>query len=214
MRTMTGSITLPRVPLRFIAVAAAHVGLFYVVTDALRLNVQPERERIEGHVLPMTPFPDTAPPETPELVVPKAVTVDRFDPPPRVDYEDAPDKPVEHVRTTSTAGVGERPVGRSELVARFVPVRADADSPLTRAPYPVASIRLEEEGVVELAIHVLRHGRIADVRVARSSGYPRLDRAAVDEARRNWRLQPAMQGDVRVDAWGSFRVVFRLDGRR
>jgi protein TonB len=67
--------------------------------------------------------------------------------------------------------------------------------------------------VVELSIYVSRNGRIGEVRVARSSGYPRLDRAAMEEARRRWRLQPAMRGDEAIDAWGSFRVVFRLDGR-
>jgi len=64
-----------------------------------------------------------------------------------------------------------------------------------------------------LAIRVLRDGRIAEVRVAKSSGHASLDRAAVEEARRHWRLQPAMRGDEPIAEWGSFRVVFRLERR-
>jgi protein TonB len=170
---MSGSISLPRVPLRFIVVAAAHVGLFYMVTDALRFELAPEREPLE--VLPM-PEPDAEP-------VPE-------------------DEPLEPVPFTVLRGSAE-----------FVPVRANPNHPLTRAPYPAASIRLEEEGVVELTIHVLANGRIADVKLLKSSGHPRLDRAAVEEARRHWRLQPATRGGEAIDAWGSFRVVFRLDRR-
>jgi hypothetical protein len=45
MHPMTGSITVPRVPLRLIVVAAAHVGLFYLVTDALRFELKRDVDR-------------------------------------------------------------------------------------------------------------------------------------------------------------------------
>jgi len=211
MRTTTGSNSIPRIPLRLIVVAAGHVGLFYIVTGALRFEPPVELPTITGDV-----FDDrrVVPPIDEKPVNPfkaESITVDRTDPPPPIDYEETPEPPAKAAQRTD--GISLRNDGSAEVVARFVPVRADPNRPLTRAPYPAASIRLEEEGVVELSIRVLPDGRIAEVRVVKSSGYPRLDRAAIEEARRSWRLLPAMQGDEPVDAWGGFRVVFRLDRR-
>jgi protein TonB len=211
MRSMTGSITIPRVPVRFMVVAAAHVGLFYIVTDALRFELAPEAE-----TLTVVPTPDEEPPVT-DQEEPRDPTVKTWtylpDPvPPKWDYPDEevapPDVPRIHVPPPDT---GDHGVLRGS--AEFVPVRVHPDHPLTRAPYPPGPIRENKEGVVELAIYVLRNGRIAEVKVAKSSGDPRFDRAAVEEARRHWRLQPATRGGEAIDAWGSFRVVFRLDRR-
>jgi protein TonB len=157
------------------------------------------------------PEPDAEPVPEDELLEPRFVekwtrpdTV-----PPQPDYEEVPERRPDPI----VAARNPDPYTVFRGSAEFVPVRASPNHPLTRAPYPVASIRLEEEGVVELTIHVLSNGRIADVKVSQSSGYPRLDRAAVEEARRHWRLQPATHGGEPIDAWGSFRVVFRLDRR-
>ena len=211
MHTMTGSITVPRLPVRFIVVAAAHVGLIYLVSDALRFQ-QARASHPETIVRFLPEKPDPLPKAEPEqLTLVKTWELPEPVPP-------TPDYP-EEVEPRRDSGpihaIPPDPVDAPAFRGRvaFVPVRASADHPLTRAPYPAASIRLEEEGVVELAIHVLRNGRIADVKVARSSGHPRLDRAAVEEARRHWRLQPATQGGEPVDAWGTFRIVFRLDRR-
>jgi periplasmic protein TonB len=212
MHPMSGSIFVPRVPLRFIVVAAAHVGLFYIVNGALRFEAPAEPPPMIGELFDdwFVP-PDTAPEVFPEPFEVESITVDRTDPPPPIDYEETPEPPVQpaHGADAITARTG----GSAEMVARFVPVRADPDHPLTRAPYPPGPIREDKEGVVELAIHVLRNGSIAEVKVAQSSGDSRLDRAAVEEARRHWRLKPAMRGGEAIDAWGSFRVVFRLDRR-
>lgn len=86
-------------------------------------------------------------------------------------------------------------------------------TPLTQPQYPPRALRNGEEGTVDLAVLVLRDGRIAKVRVVRSSGYPRLDRAAVKEVGRKWRLLPARNGDLSTDDWGRFRVVFQIEGR-
>jgi protein TonB len=49
-----------------------------------------------------------------------------------------------------------------------------------RAPYPPESRAAGEQGVVILRITVNAQGRPTDVRVVGSSGYPRLDRAAIE----------------------------------
>ncbi|MFP5382883.1 MAG: energy transducer TonB [Gammaproteobacteria bacterium] len=75
--------------------------------------------------------------------------------------------------------------------------------------YPAVSRRLGEQGEVVLGLHVLADGRIGEVEVRRSSGHPRLDRAAIDAARR-WRLLPASRGGQPVALWHEWVVVFRL----
>ena len=56
--------------------------------------------------------------------------------------------------------------------------------------YPPISQNDGEEGTVTLLLAVQTDGSISDIRIARSSGHPRLD-AAAQKAHRNIKLQPA-----------------------
>ena len=56
--------------------------------------------------------------------------------------------------------------------------------------YPPISRDNGEEGTVTLLLAVQTDGSISDIRIARSSGYQRLD-AAAQKAHRNIKLQPA-----------------------
>jgi protein TonB len=48
------------------------------------------------------------------------------------------------------------------------------------------------------------------VRVKQSSGFPKLDEAAVREVKRSWRLVPGTEGGKPVPMWGQFAVTFKL----
>jgi TonB family protein len=50
--------------------------------------------------------------------------------------------------------------------------------------YPVQSLKAEEQGTTTLEFHVGEDGRARDIRVARSSGFARLDAASVEALRR------------------------------
>ena len=110
----------------------------------------------------------------------------------------------EDVRTVGTV---EPP--RQNLVA----VRQDPAHPLTQPPYPAPMIRGNNEGVVELEVFVQPDGRVSDARIVKSSGFEAFDRATLDEARRRWRLLPAMRDGVPYPQWARQRVVFRLVNR-
>ena len=56
--------------------------------------------------------------------------------------------------------------------------------------YPPVSRRLGETGTVVLEALVDPSGRATDVKVVQSSGFPRLDQAAVDGVKANYRFAP------------------------
>mgnify|MGYP000858425620 CR=1 FL=1 len=56
--------------------------------------------------------------------------------------------------------------------------------------YPRVSQEDGDEGIVTLRFIVQPDGSVSDIRIARSSGHPRLD-AAAQKAHRNIKLQPA-----------------------
>ncbi|MCP4696016.1 MAG: energy transducer TonB [Gammaproteobacteria bacterium] len=77
--------------------------------------------------------------------------------------------------------------------------------------YPRRSRRLGEEGKVVLRVQVDKSGRAKTVEIKSSSGFSRLDKAAV-KAVWKWRFVPAKQGGQAVDGWMPVSVVFELKG--
>jgi len=75
--------------------------------------------------------------------------------------------------------------------------------------YPPAARRDGEEGTVRLKVLVDERGKPGDVQIAQSSGFPRLDDAAVNAVRR-WRFQAATNGTTAVSAWTQVAITFRL----
>ena len=78
--------------------------------------------------------------------------------------------------------------------------RFDADYLHNPAPtYPSQSRRLKEEGTVLSLVRVSAEGSPANVEVRQSSGFERLDEAAL-QAVRQWRFVPAKRGSQNVAA--------------
>jgi periplasmic protein TonB len=99
----------------------------------------------------------------------------------------------------------------------YAPVIADPaidpHSPLSQPPYPPAAIRDGIQGNLALDVLVGSDGHVRDARVVRSSGSALLDRSAVDEARRHWKLRPATRDGVPFEKWYTLKVVFNLQNR-
>jgi protein TonB len=89
----------------------------------------------------------------------------------------------------------------------------DRSHPLTQPPYPMSSRRLGEAGTLALDILVGADGHVRDARVSQSSGYDRLDQAAVSEAKQHWHLRPATRNGVPFEQWLTLKVVFRFEDR-
>jgi protein TonB len=130
--------------------------------------------------------------------------------PPLVPLPPEPAKEAVTVDTVPTeSGTALPPI--HEVVLRGPGI--DPHSPLTQPPYPAAAIRGGEEGNLALEVLVGSDGRVRDARVARSSGFPLLDQAAVDEARRHWKLRPGTRDGVPLEQWYTLKVVFHLENR-
>ncbi|MBP8813779.1 MAG: energy transducer TonB [Laribacter sp.] len=117
--------------------------------------------------------------------------------------------PVEHTAgaVADTGAPNARPAqGGTVSAARYDLAGLNNPAPA----YPASSRRLGEEGRVLLRVRVDRDGRAESVEIDTSSGFARLDEAAVTTVRQ-WRFAPARQGDVPVAAWARVPIRFRLD---
>jgi protein TonB len=78
--------------------------------------------------------------------------------------------------------------------------------------YPPTSRRLGEEGSVTLQVLVDTEGKVTDGKVQTSSGFPRLDEAALKHALRAWRFTPGTEDGKPVSAWHLVKVTFKIEG--
>lgn len=107
------------------------------------------------------------------------------------------------------------PVARAAEPAppEVIPPRFDAAYFNNPAPaYPLLSRKQGEQGRVLLRVFVSAEGTAADVEVRDSSGWQRLDRAAMEAVQR-WRFTPAHQGAQTVGAWVLVPIHFSLSNR-
>ncbi len=111
------------------------------------------------------------------------------------------------------AGVTSEPATSTPHSHESPPVvapRFEADYLSNPAPlYPRKSRYLGEEGRVLLKVRVSESGDAMEVTLHRSSGFKRLDRAALD-AVRQWTFIPARQGRKQVMAWVVVPLEFSL----
>ena len=77
--------------------------------------------------------------------------------------------------------------------------------------YPSIARKMGHEGIVLLAAEILSDGRVGQLVVKKSSGYPTLDQSALDAVRR-WKFIPAKWMGKAVSAWVDVPVKFRLSG--
>jgi len=76
--------------------------------------------------------------------------------------------------------------------------------------YPSLSRRMGEQGRVLLSVYILPDGSVGDIRVKQSSGFGRLDQAALDAVKR-WRYIPARRGNEPIPYWYVQPISFSLD---
>lgn len=96
----------------------------------------------------------------------------------------------------------------AKLASKELDVRAYyLDNPLPN--YPERSRELGEEGRVEVKVAVGKNGQVQQIFLHRSSGFSRLDDAALN-AVRYWRFVPAKRGMEPIDSWLIIPIPFRI----
>lgn len=192
-------------------VAGMHVAIFFVVATALVIKKDAPPEAMTGTVIdqpeiPIEPIPTSQPNmQSVDLYVPRPV-----DPAFETEAELPPDAIGAQVLPSD--GVID-PQGSADPMPVIQGVRHDPRRPLTQPQYPPSEIRAGNEGNADVEVYVLPNGRVGDARIARSTGHARLDQAAIEEAKRNWRLLPATRDGVAIPQWHRVRVVFRITNR-
>ena len=100
---------------------------------------------------------------------------------------------------------------QTAVLAPITPAQFDAAYLQNPKPtYPALSRRLGEQGNVLLSVFVNEDGRAENVRLQKSSGYERLDHAAIEAVSR-WRFAAATQGDRLIASWVNIPIKFVLE---
>lgn len=183
-----------------------HLGFFWALSNGLSI----------GAVMQFAPpivatFPKEAPREPPppreiEHAPVEGVTVPLQREMPDLVYDETPTTPL---ITAPAADAGSAGSSAPPVAPVLMEPEIDHRIGLTQPLYPAQSIRTGETGTVILSVLILENGRVGDVRVDRSSGYPRLDDSAAREARR-WKLKPGTRDGVPAPMWKQIPVTFRL----
>jgi len=122
-------------------------------------------------------------------------------PPPESQPESDPAQPVTAAPPAPPALARTPAPVQAEAPAPVVPPRSDAAHLNNPAPmYPPVSRRLGEQGRVLFDVYILPDGTVGEIKLKRSSGHPRLDKAGLN-AVRQWRYLPARRGNDAIPYW-------------
>jgi protein TonB len=187
------------------AVAVFHVVLIYALMHGLaRQIVEVVRPPLETKIIEdvrRPPLDTPPPPPPPKLATPPPP----FIPPPevRVQVPVQPAPTITAVVPTPPPAPIPPPAAPRAVVG--TPARANCEKP----PYPSASRRAGEIGVVRMSLLIGADGRILENKLARSSGYKRLDEAA-REGLRECKPKPAIVDGKPERSWVTVDFIFSL----
>lgn len=210
---MANTISTPMLSRRalvFLGIVVLHIGFFYALNSGLATKaVETVFGPIETAMIEEIQEEEDKPPPPPPKI---ETTPPPFVPPPDIVI----DLPVESAKTSAITATTQKPVAKPPPPppAQRTPPRPNPRRPLIEPDYPPQSKRLGEEGATVLRLYILEDGRVGDAQIATSSGFPRLDEAAVRHAKRAWRFLPATENGKPVAAWYDFRVVWKIKVER
>jgi protein TonB len=100
---------------------------------------------------------------------------------------------------------------QTAVLAPTTPAQFDSAYLKNPAPsYPPLSRRMGEQGSILLSVFVNEMGQAQDIRLKQSSGYERLDAAALETVKR-WRFVAAKQEERLVASWVNVPIKFVLE---
>lgn len=185
-----------------VLVLALHVVLIYGIAGSLGIVKLPEFAKPMEAVIIDAPQEqhEPVPIVKPDLETPQVETPPIEDTVPEIEVPS--DEPAPNAITAQTSP--------------SPPVAETADMKVNRRVdpvYPSGSRRDGEQGTGQFRVLVDENGKPQDVQVLKSTGFPRLDTAAL-EAIRKWAFSPAQQNGQKVKSWTRVQVAFQLQNTR
>lgn len=162
-----------------------------------REQPKPQDHKLDLPTTPVTaPQPVTAPtpPLAPVALSPAPAVAAPSAPAPAPPVVQAPPAP-----PAAPAPKANGPAEGGDLSTRMLSFTAPS--------YPIESRRAKEEGTVTLSLLLGLDGRVAEISVSGSSGFARLDKAALDAVRK-WRWAPVTRGGEGVMVRGTVKIPF------
>jgi len=184
-------------------VVLLHVTLIYALVNALaRRTIEVAPAPIETKIIEEVKQqpPEPPPPPPPDFKPPPPA----FVPPPEVHIE-TPAPPPQSTAITAVTPVAPPPT------AAPVRVMPRVDAAHSQQPdYPAASRRAGEEGSLILQVLVDPNGRAIDSKLEQSSGFERLDQAALEGVKTSYRFIPGTIAGKPQEMWYTFKFTWKL----
>jgi periplasmic protein TonB len=189
-------------------VVLLHVGIIYALVTGLAHRVvdvvhAPIETKIIDEVREERPPP---PPPPPEFTPPPPA----FVPPPEIHIEPPP-PPKSTAITVVTPEKPLAPPPPPVPVAEGVRIMPKIDAKRSQEPeYPPTSRRLGEQGSLVLQVLVDTDGRVLDTKLVQSSGFERLDQAALDGVKADYRFLSGTLDGKPQQMWYTFKFTWKL----
>ena len=211
MPSPSSIVALRRVPTPLLIVAGLHLAVLWALLNGLQVRPAPAVTpgNIIGEIVdtPLQPPLDLPPPTFRPNSIRLPVPPERFD----LDTKDEPNAGTPN--PVPPPLVESKGSGTAEPEPIISAAAVDPRHPLTQPPYPLSEIRSGSEGALLITLLVGVDGRVRDAKVSQSSGFERLDQAALTEAKQHWHLRPATRNGAPFEQWLTLKVVFRLKDR-
>lgn len=112
--------------------------------------------------------------------------------------------------TLNTTPTQDKTASAQEATVTFSTASYQLGAAATPKPiYPEESILYGESGVVLLQLQINAQGKVSSTQLGRSSGFKRLDRAAMNSVK-HWTFTPALRNQIAVDSQKQVAIRFEL----
>ena len=185
-------------------VALLHIGALLGVTAGLATHFGEKLpDAIVADVAPPPPPKDVPPPPPPETVKPP--------PPPVVPPPDIVIQQEVSTPPPITVAVAKPQAGPANPMEGVVSAVKARNVDCSKDHYPALSARMHETGTVGISMIIGTDGVPKDVKVEKSSGHPRLDEAAVECVKAEFRYKAATKDGVPLEIPGHPSIVWNLN---
>lgn len=181
-------------------------------------KIDMEPPKLQGMLIASEPKVTPPPPKAePEPVKPQPKPITKQPPLKQTAPKQKTPPPVAKAASAAPAPAITKPVTRQAPASSAKTTEpstqlpsADAAGLNNKAPvYPMLSRKRKEQGTVWLFLLVSKDGLVTELKLKKTSGFDRLDQAAL-QAVKKWKFQPALKQGQPIDYWYELPLKFSL----